>query len=248
MSVFFDNSIKVHLSKKGDMLSEGNIIEFSGEVFVVKENDVSYVTVVNSKVVNIGLSSKGSHKFVFDIAEGATINIINSSFCEGFQDFEFYLKKNSRLTFWDARSVNLDQKVYQRFNLQKIKENCVVDFQSSIILNGGVFVQQFNGLLNKESVGSVLSQKTKVLKTEGGCRVLIEPNIVVETPEVKASHGVAQSYLSDDDLHALMARGFDKLKAKDLLISSFLLEVILKSKQSIDDWKKMGMRINDDEY
>ncbi len=87
-----------------------------------------------------------------------------------------------------------------------------------------------HGLLNIEAeakfTDSYLSDRSLLLGSHA--KAVAVPSLEIKTDAVKASHSATCTQLSPDQLFYLQSRGLPEIKAKELLIRSFCLDVLPK--------------------
>ena len=185
----------------------GLIKQLSGRATFVSSSDETKICVDSGDSLLLGVTSGGHQRISLTIGDGATVVMISSGFKSGVQRFVISMGCGSVFKIWEARQLDSGCKFSEDFHFSKVLDNCKIDLNTAVVTRGGaVFLQQFNGKIGHDSKGTHIRQKTKVLKSGGNAKVMIEPNISVETPEAVASHGAAHGCVPEDKIHAMMAR------------------------------------------
>ncbi len=88
----------------------------------------------------------------------------------------------------------------------------------------------FTGLIKvkrgSQNTDSFLEHRTLMLSDNAEISPI--PSLQIDANEVRASHAATISNINEEDLFTLMSRGLNKLEAKNILIKSFLNDVIIK--------------------
>ena len=74
--------------------------------------------------------------------------------------------------------------------------------------------------VNKNTKDNEVIQDVKIIKEE--CKVLVEPNVEVDTNDVVANHMVSIYDVSDQELFYLSSKSLNKTEAKELLKNGLL--------------------------
>lgn len=82
-----------------------------------------------------------------------------------------------------------------------------------------------NGTVAGETKGNVLNEYAKVLNKSELSNVLI-PNLIVNTNEVEANHGVSIGKIDDNELFYLMSKGINKYHAVKIIEEGFILSIM----------------------
>jgi len=100
----------------------------------------------------------------------------------------------------------------------------VLDGQSTGVFNGRVIVQKDAQVINAyQNNGNILLSEQASINSK--------PELEIYADDVKCSHGSTTGQLDEDALFYLQARGISKPKARKLLVSAFVGEII----ESIDN-------------
>ena len=105
----------------------------------------------------------------------------------------------------------------------------VLDDKSTGVFNGRVIVQQDAHKINDyQHNGNVLLSDFAKINSK--------PELEIYADDVKCSHGSTTGQLDEDALFYLQTRGISKEKARKVLVSAFVIEVL----ESIDNKKVLA--------
>lgn len=82
-----------------------------------------------------------------------------------------------------------------------------------------------NGIVAGETRGNVLSEYAKVLNKSTFSSVLI-PDLIVNTSEVQANHGVTIGHIDSKQLFYMMSKGISKANATKIIEEGFILSIM----------------------
>lgn len=82
-----------------------------------------------------------------------------------------------------------------------------------------------NGTVAGETHGSEINEYARIINKSEQSSVLI-PNLVVNTSEVVANHGVSVTGLDEEKLFYLMSKGIDRTHASKILEEGFILSIM----------------------
>ncbi len=82
-----------------------------------------------------------------------------------------------------------------------------------------------NGTVAGETKGNVLNEYAKVLNKSDHSNVLI-PNLIVNTSEVEANHGVSIGRIDERQLFYMMSKGLSKYSAVKMIEEGFLIDIM----------------------
>lgn len=81
------------------------------------------------------------------------------------------------------------------------------------------------GTVAGETHGNVLNEYARVLNKSEFSNVLI-PNLIVNTSEVEANHGVSVGHIDESELFYMMSKGISKTNATKLIEEGFILSIM----------------------
>lgn len=90
---------------------------------------------------------------------------------------------------------------------------------------GGTTKITASGTIAGGTKGNEINEYAKVINKSDSSCVLV-PNLIVNTDEVIANHGVSISPLDEDELFYLLAKGLDKDHASKIIEEGFLLSIM----------------------
>lgn len=99
-------------------------------------------------------------------------------------------------------------------------EHLSPDTQSEIkyfAINGGKAVSQVNSIINTEAINSETHQHIKHILINETAQSFSKPNLMIQNPEVIASHGNSIGSYNDDEIFYLMQRGMPLETAKSII-------------------------------
>lgn len=186
--------------------------------------------------------------------EDANIEVLNDSILNAINlgddlNLNIYVKENANLTLniFDYaldKNINLYIESYDnsKFNLNTsfistgkykmdIKNNIYGNnIKSNVNIRG---INEINGnvIINMEAVvagntkNNVVNEYARIINKSDNSNVLI-PNLIVNTNDVIANHGVSIGNLRDDEIFYLLSKGIDKHSARKLLEEGFILQIM----------------------
>lgn len=89
----------------------------------------------------------------------------------------------------------------------------------------GIVKVLMNGNIAENTKNNVLNEYAKLINKSDATNVLI-PNLIVNTNEVIANHGVSLGTIRDNELFYLTSKGIDKNRAIKLLEEGFILSIM----------------------
>lgn len=176
------------------------------------------------------------------------LNIIDNNFDQSFdlgnnqnQEFIFVVLPNNNLTmnstFYLNTNNNLNVKVVVISNQNwtiDIKLNAVINNNSNTakldVLVYGLDKSSTNVISNFDVVNktcnNVVFQNIKGILLSDNTKILGEPNLKINTLDVKAKHSLTIGALNKDEVFYLMTKGFDLTEVKQILINSYLQSIL----------------------
>lgn len=79
-----------------------------------------------------------------------------------------------------------------------------------------------NFIVNKNTIDNKLDQQIKGILLSSKCKILGEPNLKINSLEVKAKHSLNIGFLNPDELFYLQSKTIDIESSKKILINSYL--------------------------
>lgn len=194
--------------------------------FVVGENAVLvYDKIQNESLANFHISTeevsqeKNSNFKINTVTLDGTlvrnnINIsVNGEHCETHMNGVIIAKGNTHVD----NHTFVNHKVANCFSNENYKY--VLEDKSTGVFNGRVIVQQHAQKINAY-------QKNGNILLSDFAQIFSKPELEIYADDVKCSHGSTTGQLDENAIFYLQARGISKDKAKKLLVSAFVGEVI----------------------
>ncbi len=104
---------------------------------------------------------------------------------------------------------------------QKPREEGKVEIKA-VVMEGGKLKLKGMIRIEKEGVGVNAFLRQDVLLVGEGAVVVAEPQLEIETDEVKASHAAAIGRVDEEQIFYLMTKGLSREEAKQEIIEAFL--------------------------
>jgi Fe-S cluster assembly protein SufD len=92
----------------------------------------------------------------------------------------------------------------------------------TVVMEGGKLNLKGIIRIGKRGVGVNAFLKQRVLVVGDGAVVVAEPQLEIETDEVKASHAASVGKIDEEQLFYLRSKGMSEKQAKDTIIEAFL--------------------------
>ena len=133
-------------------------------------------------------------------------------------------KSNSVLNFNNSfiaeekYELNIDTNLYG----DNIKNNVNI---RGINEKGGAVVIKMNGVVAGETKDNEISEYARIINKSDESTVLI-PNLIVNTSEVLANHGVSIGGLNENEIFYLMSKGINEADAKKIIEHGFILSIM----------------------
>lgn len=208
------------------MILRGGVIDLDRYI------DNTCITVEGDTIVN-AINLHNNMNLKFKIKEGATLRM-------NIFDYAIDLTTNLDIELEDDASFILNDSF-----IAEVKYDLTIDTK----LNGnntysevnirGINEQRgnvkiiLNGTVAKETHGGEINEYAKVINKSDDANVLI-PNLVVNTCDVVANHGVSIANIDEKALFYLMSKGIDKHHASKILEEGFILSIMgEKNKEKI---------------
>lgn len=199
------------------LLSQGiNYLDrFSNNAKIIVKDD-SILNVINLGLsLDLDISIEKNSKLtlnIFDFDENIKINIKVQS------DDNSKFIMNSSFIAEGLYEMNIDANLYgnnivNEVNIRGINEK-----------NGNVKITM-NGLVAGETNNNVISEYAKIINKSDESNVLI-PNLIVNTCDVVANHGVSVGTYDKDELFYLRCKGLSLENAKRIIEEGFLLSIM----------------------
>lgn len=201
-----------------------NIVLSSGVNYLDRFIDEAVVNVKNNSILNIINLGKNLHLH-FKIENNANLTVNMFDYAE---DISIYLTVeaadrshfvlNAGFIAEGKYDLNIDTNLYGDdidvdVNIRGINEE------------NGVVKILMNGTVAGETKNNVLNEYARIINKSVSTNVLI-PNLIVNTNEVVANHGVSIGGFNDDELFYLTSKGIKKSNARRLIENGFILSIM----------------------
>ena len=192
------------------------------EIYVHKDGEIKFTTVQNWSTSVINFNSKRAY-----LEEGAKIFWTEGSFGSRYSYVypSVILREGARAEFRlfsVAKDGQWKEGGAKIFLMGKAKANII---SRSVASEGSTVV--FRGLVRAlpPSRGSRVALSCDTLLLDRGAKGMTYPHFQLET-EILLSHEASTSFLSDDQLFYLASRGIPEEKARALIVTGFLADIL----------------------
>lgn len=122
-----------------------------------------------------------------------------------------------------------NSKINKNILINHLKNNTYSNFIcKTISSDNSIFNLDANVYMNKLAKLSSSKQLNKNIILDDSSTVNTNPNLEIFTDEVEATHGATTSNFDSEELFYLKTKGFDQIEATNILIYSFIRELIDK--------------------
>lgn len=197
---------------------------------------VTHVTVKDGATVNwIVVQEEGEDasrlaKLVFDIADGATVNLFIANFGGKLIRQEVHARCAGENSHLDFRAINmvgdethcditlvLDHQVPNTTSEETVRS--VVTGKGQAVFQGQIRVAQI-----AQKTDAQMAANTLLLSDEAG--VSVKPELEIFADDVICAHGATVAEIDENHLFYLMARGISEKTARGLLVEAFVDELV----------------------
>lgn len=199
---------------------ENNIVLSGGEYDLDKYNDSAHLVIKGDTVVNAINLHNNMHLFIkLDK---------NSSLVFNMFDYAVSLEVKIELEAYDGSTFTINSAFIaeNKYDLTIETKLYGDDIYGTVNIRGvneanGIVKVVMNGTVAGETHGNVLNEYAKVLNKSDQSNVLI-PNLIVNTNDVEANHGVSIGSIRKDELSYLMSKGIKKSTAIKIIEEGFI--------------------------
>lgn len=205
-------------NNENNILVSGGVLDLekymTSSDFIIKGDTViNAVNLHNNMHLKIKLEKDASLILnVFDYAIDLEANIE----IEAYDNSSF--KINSSFISEEKYELNIDAKLYGDLVFGEVDVRGINESDSTVKV-------VMNGTVAGKTTGCVLNEYAHILNKSENSNVLI-PNLVVNTNEVEANHGVSIGGIDEDEMFYLMSKGISKATAKKLIEDGFILSIM----------------------
>lgn len=203
---------------------ENKILLTGGVVDLDKFIDKASVLVKEDTILNsINLHNNANLKIKIEKGKKLEFNIF---------DYAVNLEVNIDVELDDASTLILndafisEEKYSLNINTKLYGNDITVEVNvRGINEENGTALVVLNGTVAGETKNSVMNEFAKVLNKSNNSNVLI-PNMMINTNEVEANHGVSIGIIDEEELFYLMSKGMSVEHASKIIEDGFLLSIM----------------------
>lgn len=199
------------------------------------------------------------------MVEQTKLIIINDNYE---QSFSFDKNQTNEIVFLVLPEHNIDIKsIFNLNNENDLKVKVIILNYDKFIINAN-FSANFNGHGNKTELdiltygldssntnvvsnfnvvnntcNNIVSQSIKGILLSDKSKITGEPNLKIDTLDVKAKHSLSIGSLNKEEVFYLMAKGFDLIEVRKILINAYLQSIIKSLNE--EDQNKCNNLINE---
>lgn len=200
--------------EKNSIILSGGMVELdkyidSAEILIKEDTILNAVNLHNNMDLLFVIDENCSLEFnMFDYAVNLSVNL----------EFELHDKSSLSLNGAFISEVKYDLSVATKL----YGDNIYVDVDiRGINEQEGTVKISLEGTVAGETHGNVLNEYAKVLNKSKLSNVLI-PNLIVNTNDVEANHGVSIGAIDEEEIFYLMSKGIDRESATKIIEEGFI--------------------------
>ncbi len=203
---------------------ENKIVLSGGVTDLAKYNDSARIVIKGDAVVN-AINLHNNMDLFFEIEKGASLvfNMFDYAVDLG---TKIIIEANDRAKFFVNAAfiseVKYDLNIETRLYGDEIEGTVNI---RGINEREGTVKVLMEGTVAGETHGNVLSEYAKVLNKSEFSNVLI-PNLIVNTSEVEANHGVSVGHIREDELFYMMSKGISRVNAVKIIEEGFIMSIM----------------------
>lgn len=95
----------------------------------------------------------------------------------------------------------------------------------AVVQNQANYVMKASGIIQKGAYQSASHQKTRVLTMTHEHRCKVDPILLIDEDQVKASHAMTLGQMDENQLYYLMSRGLTRQEALGLISTGYLMPI-----------------------
>lgn len=203
---------------------ENKIILSGGVHNLAKYNDSAQIIIKGDTIINaINLHNNMNLYIVLEPGASLLLNMF---------DYAVNLESNIKIEAGDRSSfvINCSFISETKYELNIDTLFYGDDITGSVNIRGineeeGTTKVSMSGTVAGETHGNVLNEYAKVLNKSIYSNVLI-PNLIINTSEVEANHGVTIGHIREDELFYLMSKGISRSTAIKTIEEGFILSIM----------------------
>ena len=114
-----------------------------------------------------------------------------------------------------------------KFNITFAAKEIFLDLRvKAVMADNSVFDFSPNLMISGDQIGIQANLKINVLNISQNSTISSTPAMEIQEPDIKASHSLAVNTFNNDQLTYLYSRGLDHKQAEEVLINSFIADII----------------------
>jgi Fe-S cluster assembly protein SufD len=185
---------------------------------ILNKNSKAFIYFLNNtKDIHLKIEQKENsflEIFFINEANSITINV----------DFQ---EEHCHANIFGIYDLNKNQKSKINLNINHNKPNCISNMEVRGIVNDKSYAKvNLDTYVAEGAVKTKATQLHKAIMLSNDANILSQPALEIYNDDVKCSHGNSIGKLDNDAIFYLQTRGIKESKAKEILMSSFLNEVV----------------------
>ncbi len=139
---------------------------------------------------------------------------------------------HAECSFKGVNILSAKQKLSTKICVEHHAPNCTSEqFYRSVLRDWSVCTFESKSYVSKEAQKTNARQMSNALLLSPTATMITQPDLEIYADDVECAHGATTGQLDEDQIFYLRSRGIPESKAKDLLIDSFLAEIL----EGVDD-------------
>ena len=162
-----------------------------------------------------------------DVYEGANLHVGLLEVEQGNSDIHCQINLKEPYAKADVISATLahSMKNYEVDIIHECRDSEGIMNHYAIIQDDAKYAMKASGMIQKGASGSASHQKTRVLTMTKKHRCKVDPILLIDEDEVKASHAMTLGQMDENQLYYLMSRGLTRQQALGLLSTGYLMPI-----------------------
>ena len=161
------------------------------------------------------------------VFEGGNLNVGLLEVEKGNSNIHCQIQLKEPYAKADVMSATLaqSQKEYKVDIIHESRDSEGIMNHYAIIQDDAKYAMKASGIIQKGASGSASPQKTRVLTMTKRHRCKVDPILLIDEDEVKASHAMTLGQMDENQLYYLMSRGLTRQQALGLLSAGYLMPI-----------------------
>lgn len=179
------------------------------------------VLLQNDSDVDVMVDMKGN------VYEGGSLNVGLLEVEKGNSNIHCQINLKEPYAKADVMSATLaqSQKEYKVDIIHECRDSEGIMNHYAIVQDDAKYTMKASGIILKGASGSASHQKTRVLTMTKRHRCKVDPILLIDEDEVKASHAMTLGQMDENQLYYLMSRGLTRQQALGLLSAGYLMPI-----------------------